>query len=383
MSTTPTSPAGTSLLLAAEDILPGHPDRVCDAIAESVVNTAMRCDLEALVGVEVALHRNLVVVTGRVAATANTGDAIELGGEQVEQLVADAFVSAGYAGRWTHPVRVHTDLDIGPLNDDERSIRPFSDDQTIAVGYADPNGPHSLPVETNTVRTIRRYLEAAREAHPDALGPDGKVLITVEAPGSRDRRARLHHINVAIQHAPGVSMEDLHRMVVPELEECLGVLASSLDVPTTLDGTSLRLNGIGDFTCGGPMGDNGLSGKKLVVDHYGPNVPIGGGALCGKDVHKPDRVGPLRARQIAVRLARETGETTLVHLGWLPGLEAPDRLSARLGNGRTLDRNDIASLIHLPDLSLAASAWELELACQDWVEVMRWGYFGNGQLWEW
>jgi len=370
-------------VLSSEDILPGHPDRVCDAIAEFIVGNAVRFDLDALVGVEVALHRNLVVVTGRVAASSPTGDAIELGQEQVEQLVADAFVSAGYEGRWEHPVRVLTDLDVGPLDDAERSIRPFSDDQTIAVGYADPHGPCDLPVETHAVRMVRRFLEAARETHLDALGPDGKVLLTVEAGNGTRRRPRLHHINVAIQHAAGVGMEDLHRMVVPELEECMGELASCMEVPTHLDGAILRLNGIGDFTCGGPMGDNGLSGKKLVVDHYGPNIPIGGGALCGKDMHKPDRVGPLRARQIAVRLSRATGETALVHLGWLPGLESPDRVSARLGDGRMLDRDDIAALINLPDLSLAASAWDLELACQDWVEVMRWGYFGNMRLWDW
>lgn len=370
-------------LLSSEDVLPGHPDRVCDAIAESIVNVAMQTDLHALVGVEVALHRNLVVVTGRVAASSATGKAIELGQERVEQLVADAFASAGYVGRWAHPVRVHTDLDVGPLDDAERSIRPFSDDQTIAVGYADPHGPYDLPVETHAVRMVRRFLEGAREVHREALGPDGKVLLTVESGGAGGVRPRLCHVNVAIQHAPGVGMEDLHRMVVPEIEECMEALSESLEVPQRLDGETLRLNGIGDFTCGGPMGDNGLSGKKLVVDHYGPNVPIGGGALCGKDMHKPDRVGPLRARQIAARLARETGETALVHLGWLPGLEAPDRLSARLGDGRVLDAADIGSLVHVPDLSLAASAWDLELACQDWVDVMRWGYFGNARLWDW
>jgi len=144
----------------------------------------------------------------------------------------------------------------------------------------------------------------------------------------------------------------------------------------------LRVNGIGDFTCGGPMGDNGLSGKKLVVDHYGPRVPIGGGAICGKDVHKPDRVGALRARQLAVRLARETGLAATVTTGFLPGLDAPDRLHARLADGRQLDEESIGRLVRVPDLTLAGTARDLELAAVPWPTVMRRGYFGTGERWE-
>jgi S-adenosylmethionine synthetase len=85
----------------------------------------------------------------------------------------------------------------------------------------------------------------------------------------------------------------------------------------------LHLNGAGDFVIGGPRGDNGLSGKKLVVDHYGPSVPIGGGALCGKDVWKVDRCGPLRARQLAKRLVRSGHHEAKVVLGWAPGEDIP------------------------------------------------------------
>ena len=150
----------------------------------------------------------------------------------------------------------------------------------------------------------------------------------------------MERINIAVQHAPDIGFEDLHRLVWPSVAAALDELSCSVDVPARLDGDTLRLNGIGDFSCGGPNGDNGLSGKKLVVDHYGPQVPIGGGALCGKDPHKPDRVGPLRARQLAVRLAAATGQAATVHLGWLPGLEAPDRLHARLADGTALDADD-------------------------------------------
>lgn len=362
--------------IAAEDILPGHPDRLCDAVAERLVNTGLAFDEDALVGVEVALHRRFLAITGRIAA--GLIDDIELSDRGPLLLgVQGIFESAGYTGRWAHPVEVVTDLDIGPLAEDERSIRCFSDDQGIAVGFADPAQPFGVPIEATTARRLREALVGARGQHADQLGPDGKVLVTIE-PGARPR---LVAVNVAIQHTADVGFADLHRMVVPHLELALTELEQHLDIPV-IDGTTLRLNGIGDFTCGGPFGDNGLSGKKLVVDHYGPQVPIGGGAICGKDPHKPDRVGPLRARQLAVRLGEVTGQAATVHLGWLPGLESPDRVGARLADGTLLDRRQIERLVTVPDLSLAGSATELELCSVDWVSTMRTGYFGSDWVWE-
>lgn len=362
--------------IAAEDILPGHPDRLCDAVAELLVNTGLAFDEDALVGVEVALHRRFLAITGRIAA--GLIDDAELSERGPLLLgVQHIFESAGYTGRWAHPVEVVTDLDTGPLADDERAIRRFSDDQGIAVGFADPAQPWGMPIEATAARRLRAALTAARCAHTDQLGPDGKVLVTIE-PGARPR---LVAVNIAIQHTSDVGFADLHRMVVPHLERALAELEAHLDVPM-LDGTTLRLNGIGDFTCGGPLGDNGLSGKKLVVDHYGPQVPIGGGAICGKDPHKPDRVGPLRARQLAARLGEATGQAAAVHLGWLPGLEEPDRVSARLADGTQLDRSRIEQLITVPDLSLAGSATELELCSVDWVSTMRTGYLGSDWAWE-
>ena len=362
--------------IAAEDVLPGHPDRLCDAVAEMLVNVGLAFDEDALVGVEVALHRRFLAITGRIAAGLIDDDELSDPGP-LRLGVESIFESAGYTGRWAPPVEVVTDLDIGPLADDERSIRPFSDDQGIAVGFADPAQPGSIPIEAMTARRLREALSAARWMHADHLGPDGKVLVTIE-PGARPR---LEAVNIAIQHAPDIGFADLHRMVVPHLEGALASLEPHLDVPP-LDGATLRLNGIGDFTCGGPHGDNGLSGKKLVVDHYGPQVPIGGGAICGKDPHKPDRVGPLRARQLAVRLGQATDQAATVHLGWLPGLEEPDRLAARLADGTQLDRRQIERLISVPDLSLAGSATVLELCSTDWLSTMRSGYFGLERAWE-
>lgn len=363
--------------IAAEDVLSGHPDRLCDAVAEQLVTLACARDPEALVGVEVALHRGFLAITGRIAA-GEIPDSEVSDPLLITALVQDVFTTAGYTGEWANPVDVHFDLDVGVLADDERAIRRFSDDQGIAVGHADPAGVDLMPIEAVAARRVREALASARERHPDVLGPDGKVLIAIES----GTRPRVVGVNVAIQHAGGLGFADLHRMVAPDIAHALAALSPYMEPPASLTSDVFRLNGIGDFTCGGPRGDNGLSGKKLVVDHYGPQVPIGGGALCGKDPHKPDRVGPLRGRQVAVRLAQCTGQRVTVHLGWLPGLECPDRLTASLDDGTILDRCAIERVIDLPDLSLDGSAIELELADIDWVGTMRRGYVGNGHAWD-
>jgi S-adenosylmethionine synthetase len=171
--------------------------------------------------------------------------------------------------------------------------------------------------------------------------------------------------------------------VSPAIEAEIEFLGASLPgLSESWSPERLRLNGAGDFSCGGPFGDNGLSGKKLVVDHYGPGVPIGGGALCGKDPHKVDRVGALRGRQIAVRLVREAGAASAtVRLGWLPGLEAPAFLDACV-DGEAWDAKRIETGLAIPNLSIEASLRELELASVSWRHAVQRGYFGGGHGWD-
>lgn len=349
---------------------------MCDAIAEAIVEAALRYDPEALVGVEIALHRHRLFITGRIAA----GDGRLLDDEQLTELAAGQIRQAGYSGSWAHQVQVTCDLERGPLEEDERAIRRYSDDQGLAVGHADPATPTLLPVEVHIARLVNDTLREVRQDNQDLLGPDGKTLVRLHR--QPDGRMQLEHVNVSIQHAPGVGYETLHDLLLQPLAGALEGVRGLCDVPKAYDGRTVRLNGIGDFTCGGPNGDNGLSGKKLVVDHYGPHVPIGGGAICGKDIHKPDRTAALRSRQVAVRLARALRQAATVQTGFLPGLEAPDRLQAQLADGTVLDEGDIAAAVRLPDMTLAGTATELELADVCWPEQMRRGYFGTGAAWE-
>ena len=363
-------------LFLAEDVLPGHPDRLADAVAEAIVDCAVADDPTALVGVEVGVHRKVVFVTGRVACWPDGPLGLDL-----DELVHAVYAGAGYVGPWALSPQVIADLDLCAMSGEEDSIRGFSDDQSITVGHA-CGGPGTgfLPPVVFAVRAFKEALWECRRSHPDVLGPDGKVMVSLARQG---KRYRLEHLCVSIQHAPGLSAEEQHRLVLPALEQVAARLEPALPgLTASWSPGVVRLNGAGEFSCGGPHGDNGLSGKKLVVDHYGPGVPIGGGALCGKDPHKVDRVGALRARQLAVRLVRDAGlpEAT-VWLGWQPGREAPDVVFARSG-ARFIERAEIERLVTVPDLSIRGTFRELELQGVRWAEVQRAGYFGRGLAWE-
>ena len=371
-----------STLLFAEDITAGHPDRLADLIAEALVERVQQADPQAAVGIEVALHRNVVLVTGYVAADRPTADRFvpERGGQEwLQERVERAVARAGYRDRWALPVTVTSDVVVEERTPEISDGQGFSCDQDVVVGFATPDDAlDNLPVEVVAARAARAGLAQVQLDRPDLVGPDGKVLVVLRhgATGTE-----VEALNVSVVHSPATGYGDLYQDVAPAVADGLRQVPG-LAVPEAVDPDWCTVNGAGGFLLPGPMGDGGLSGKKLVVDLYGPRVPIGGGALCGKDIYKADKSGPLRARQLAVRLARATGTEATVWSGWFPGQARPQFTCARLGDGRELDRSAIDQLVGLPDLSITATVAELELGLQPWAGHLLRGYVGAGNPWD-
>lgn len=365
-------------LLVAEEVLAGHPDRLADAVAERIVDRALAADPEAAVAVEVAVHRSGVFVSGRVAA--GGGEPFADPGE-LAAVVGEAYKAAGYRGRWALLRAVAADLEVAPLAHDERAVRRYSCDQSVSVGHAVAAPACGwLPPAVWAARRLRDAVASVRARHDDLLGPDGKVLVAIEGDGGRFRWRRC---NVSVHHAFGVDHLDLYRVLLGPLAAAAAELDETLPGLGAWDPEAvLRLNGGGDFSCGGPAGDNGLSGKKLAVDGFGPQAPIGGGAMCGKDPHNVDRLGPLRARQVALQVVRSTSaREATVWLSWLPGLEAPDAVGA-LVDGEWWDEDRLRAAVAVPDLTIAASVRDLELASVCWADAAARGYFGGDAPWE-
>ena len=352
----------------AEYVSPGHPDRLADAIVESIVDLAVGRDPEALVGVECAVHTDHVFIDGRIAAGRDGspnrphGDRCAVSNAEIEEIARKVYREAGYGDIWIHApekLKVIQNVCLEPLSDDERAIRSLSDDQNVVTGYA-CNYPETdyLPPAHFIANYIGRKIDTWRRTVSDKFGPDFKVMVDVgydtavagRPPYHADTgragtpcppqcchadtgragtpcppQYRWNRLTLSIQHAPGVFAAEQHELVLPVVSGALAELeAHGLAGISNLPLENLILNGMGDFIVGGPEGDNGLSGKKLAVDFYGPEIPIGGGAICGKDPHKVDVAGAFRARELALRLLKERGGNAVtVRLGWTPGDAAP------------------------------------------------------------
>ncbi len=356
-------------------MLPGHPDKLCDAIADALVEEAGRRERRALCGVEVAVHRSSVFVTGRIACK----DAEDI---DVKGIVHSVYASAGYGGTWKpDPAKLSVGLDLclEELKEGEAEFRRLADDQSIVTGYAaDIPATNYLPPEHWLAWHLSLGLGKLRVERPDLkLGPDGKLIVEYEETGDS---SRVTAFSASLQQAIRGPEIELNRAVRALLTQELLAAAGRIPGFDSTVPERISVNGAGNFAVGGTEGDNGLSGKKLVVDAYGPRVPIGGGALSGKDFYKVDRAGALIARRVAKAVV-QTGvarECTAA-LSIFPGDEAFSIVSLINQSGEQMESGRWANML---DLSLAGSG-DRYTGFGNLIEVARHGHFTDPALsWE-
>jgi len=361
----------------AEFVLPAHPDKLCDAVVDAIVERIQRVDPFGKVGLEAACVFHHLVLTGRVAVR-DEGMLEAVRGDALRELVREVYASAGYgtdaAGfHWDpRPEEIEvTDLRrMGVFDPDEREVRAFSDDQAICIGYAvaDPRTDRLPPAHWLSRRIGRELFRLRLERGAGQVGPDGKVIVRIARDASGWRPL---HVSISLNHHAGSDWMLLNRLAAEAVETaCAG-----LPLP------ELEMNGAGEFTCSGPMGDNGLSGKKLVVDAYGPTVPIGGGAWSGKDFNKVDRLGGLLARRLACSAVAEAGAgEALVTLAYIPGCTEPVDVRVRL-DGWESPLESLPRTSRLPRGNAACAAIFRETALP-LAELARWGHQQPGLPWE-
>ena len=325
--------------LVAEYVSNGHPDRLCDNIVKNIVDYVISKDKDALCGLECAVHTNKVFIDGRIAAGK---EKTVITKNKIKDIIKKVYVNAGYdKTEYTNPrcnnkdwhpypneLRIYMDICIEKLSDEERDLRKYSDDQNIVNGYA-INNPKSdyLPVAHYVALKLGNEYKLNISRYEDIFGPDFKILVQLK---KEDNTYKWERLTLSIQHNKKRNFKNLYKICKDEIDSILWHFRSTeLASLSSIDDDHFYLNGAGDFIIGGPEGDNGLSGKKLCVDFYGPSIPIGGGAIYGKDPHKIDVCGAFKAREFALKLVKEHNfYSVFTTLAWSPGEKEPYLIEA-------------------------------------------------------
>ncbi len=366
----------TGYLFTSESAFEGHPDKVCDLVADTVLDAHLAQDPDARVGCEVLYKGDLMVVAGEFTSTARV---------DVEALARGVLAEVGY----TAPTSRHNDQSVQIttlITEQSREIRAATDrasdapatkgasDQGIMFGMACTETDELMPLPISLAHRVSREISRRRHAgDPDWLRPDGKTAVTVRY--EDERPAEVTRVLVAAQHAPGIDHATVSAWVRQE------VLPMALGGWLTPD-TTVTVNPLGTFTLGGPEIDCGLTGRKLVVDTYGGMGRIGGGALSGKDPSKLDRTGAYYTRWVARKLVQAgLADKAEIQVSYGFGLSKP--LSVRVDTFGTGDVGDASAFVEQFDFSPAAMIELLDLRRPIYRATVNYGHFGKPDLpWE-
>ncbi|HEY0840186.1 MAG TPA: methionine adenosyltransferase domain-containing protein [Vulgatibacter sp.] len=314
-------------------VLPGHPDKVCDQVADAVVAECYRADPQAYCQVEASCWRDEFFLTGGTATRRPLETPLEEIVQKVGREVGYTAGNAVDASRWT--VRNAVCQEVR----DPRQWTEHTNDQCVVVGYAgyDPRTRY-LPPEHFLAHRLREALAlSCKGGRLKGQGPDGKLLVRMREEGSE---WILEHVLVTIQQMESSAFADLCAWVEADLREAYDrTKAEDRRWARDWEDAELLVNPNGPLVNGGPDGDNGQTGRKLVMDYYGPRVPLGGGALSGKDLTHVDRAGAYAARQAAVTAVATGASECLVKVAYAPNLDEPLDVAYEMsGRGARLPR---------------------------------------------
>lgn len=323
-------------LFTSESVSEGHPDKVADQISDAILDELLRQDPLSRVAVETMVTTGLAVVAGEVTTKAYV---------DIQEIVRDVIHEIGYT-----KASYRFDSDscgvLSSIHTQSPDIAKGVDaegagDQGMMFGYATRQTPEFMPMPLQLSHTLLRELAAIRKHSPlmPYLGPDSKSQVTIEYNPNGSPK-RIHTVVLSTQHDAGVSQEEIAKDLQKHL--FLSVLPEHLVDAETI----FHVNPTGSFVIGGPHGDAGLTGRKIIVDTYGGFGAHGGGAFSGKDASKVDRSAAYAARHIAKNLvAAELADECLVQLAYAIGVAEPVSINVNTyGTGKQSDL-DLAKLV--------------------------------------
>lgn len=313
----------------AEFVSPKHIDKICDFVSDLFVERLLSQDPPSRIAVNTMIGHGSITITGEVTTKGN----LDLIVEEVKQIIGLENISINIVQQSPEIAR---GVDVGGAGD-----------QGIMVGYATQETQSKMPLEYDLARNLCKHIF---DKHPF----DGKTQISINESGE------IVAVTTSFQN---VSKEELNILARDYLKDNLS------------DGAKIDCNPAGDWSIGGADADTGLTGRKTVVDSYGPRVPVGGGAFSGKDPTKVDRSAAYMARKVAVDYLNKKGaKEVTVYLAYGIGLTVPYQTSVII--------DGIEEKIEGYDLSPKGIIEFLKLKDQKYSEISKWGHFGNGYVWD-
>ena len=371
----------TSRLFTSESVTEGHPDKICDAISDAILDELLRQDPESRVAVETMVTTGQVHVAGEVTTSAYA---------DIPTIVRDTVLGIGYDSSakgfdgascgvnvaigaqspdiaqgvdTAYETRVHSAEEIDDLLD-----RQGAGDQGLMFGYACTDTPELMPLPIALAHRLSRGLSGVRKSGAvPYLRPDGKTQVTIQYVG--DRAVRLDTVVVSSQHAENIDLDQL--LAVDVREQVVEPELALLDIDVS--DYRLLVNPTGRFVIGGPMGDAGLTGRKIIVDTYGGMARHGGGAFSGKDPSKVDRSAAYAMRWVAKNaVAAGLADRIEVQVAYAIGKASPVGLFVETFGTEQVDPEKIAGAIReVFDLRPAAIIRDLDLKRPIYAQTVR------------
>ena len=357
----------------SESVTEGHPDKLCDLISDSILDECLKQDSNSRVAVETFASGNTITIAGQITTKAEFN---------VENLVREVIKEIGYDNE-------NLDMDYRTCKIDINITKQSPDiamgvdtggagDQGIMFGYASNETKNYMPYAIDMAHKLaKRLAEARKNKDIPYLRPDGKVQVTVEYEDGKPKR--IETILISTQHNAEISQEELKKDITKKVIKYV-VPSNMMD-----ENTKIYINPTGRFVIGGPLGDTGLTGRKIIVDTYGGYARHGGGAFSGKDASKVDRSAAYMLRHIAKNIvANGYAGKCEIQVSYAIGMKEPLSIYVNTFGTATKTDEELARLIREKfDLTPNGIIEYLDLKKPIYTKTTNYGHFGKEELaWE-